>query len=117
MKPVFFDDVDEPGDLNAQLRRQYPGRHVDSLPLFTTVVPGDVALTAIRVMVDGRVRHQLYAVDRGTWSLTGIYILYTDALRELLRWRRYIVEDGGTVAEWQLTHQDGIYPEGSSFAS
>jgi hypothetical protein len=115
MKPIFFDNVDESGGLVLQmlLRRQYPGRHVDSFPLFTTLV-SNVALTVIRCMIDGRITHQLYAVDRGTWSLTGIYIIYLDALRELVRWRRYI-KGGGTIAEWLTKHGDYIYPERSSF--
>jgi hypothetical protein len=44
----------------------------------------------------------------------GIYGLYTDAMSELLAWRRYLAQ-GGTVAAWQVTHQDGIYPERSGF--
>jgi len=89
------------------------GHRIESLPLFTTLV-GDVALTVIRVTIDGRYRHQCYAITENTWSLVAIYGLYMDAVSELLRWRRYI-DKGGTVAEWQLAHPDGIYPERSGF--
>jgi hypothetical protein len=37
---------------------------------------------------------------------------FSQFLSEVLRWRRYL-DGGGTVAAWQLTHQDGIYPEHS----
>ena len=108
-------DTAEPVDLDAQLVAQFgPGRRVESLPLFTTLASNEVALTVVRVTVDGRYRHQLYAITEGTWSLVGIYGLYTDAMSELLAWRRYLAQ-GGTVAAWQLTHQDGIYPERSGF--
>ena len=108
-------DTAEPVDLGDQLRSQFgPGRRVESLPLFTTLASNEVALTVVRVTVDGRYRHQLYAITEGTWSLVGIYGLYTDAMSELLVWRRYLAQ-GGTVAAWQLTHQDGIYPERSGF--
>ena len=108
-------DTAEPVDLDDQLRSQFgPGRRVESLPLVTTLASNEVALTVVRVTVDGRYRHQLYAITEGTWSLVGIYGLYTDAMSELLAWRRYLAQ-GGTVAAWQLTHQDGIYPERSGF--
>jgi hypothetical protein len=113
---VFFDapDTDEPVDLDAHLRVQFgAGRRIESLPVFTTIV-GDVALTVIRVTVDRRYRHQVYAIDEGTWSLVGIFALYMDALSELLAWRCYI-ESGGTVAAWQDAHPNGIYPERSGF--
>jgi hypothetical protein len=106
-------DTAEPVDLHDQLRSQYgPGRRIESLPIFTTLASNEVALTVIRVTIDGRYRHQLYAVTDATWSLTGLYILYTNALRELLRWRRYIAQ-GGTVAAWCLEHPEGVYPEQS----
>ena len=114
---VFFDasPTDEPLDLDDQLRAQFgTGRRIESLPLFTTMV-GDVALTVIRVTIDGRYRHQLYAITESTWSLTAIFGLYMDAMSELLRWRRYI-DRGGTVAGWQLAHPDGVYPERSGFS-
>jgi hypothetical protein len=113
---VFFDEpsTDEPFGLDAQLRAQYgPRRRTESLPLFSTIV-GDVALVVIRVTIDGRYRHQCYAADEHTWSLVGIFGLYMDAMRELLRWRRYI-DRGGTVTAWQLAHPDGVYPERSGF--
>jgi hypothetical protein len=111
---VFFDapGTAQPVDLRAALRAQYgPRRRIESMPLFTTLV-GDVALTVIRVTIDGRYRHQCYAIDARTWSLVGIFGLYMDALCELLAWRRYI-DDGGTVAAWQLAHPDGVTPERS----
>jgi hypothetical protein len=113
---VYFDasPTDETVDLDDQLRAQFGlGERVESMPLFTTLV-GDVALTVMRVTIDGRYRHQLYAIDEGTWSLVAIFGLYMDAMSELLRWRRFIGQ-GGTVAAWQLNHQDGIYPERSGF--
>jgi hypothetical protein len=113
---VFFDAPDTDGavGLDAHLRAQFgTGRRIESMPLFTTIV-GDVALTVIRVTIDGRYRHQLYAIDEQTWSLVGIFTLYMDAMSELQRWRRYI-NTGGTVAAWQLAHPDGIYPERSGF--
>jgi hypothetical protein len=118
---VFYDDASiEPFSLDKQLRAQYgPHRHIETLPLFTVIASGgghDVGLTIIRVVIDGRYRHQLYAIDRGTWSLVGIFGLYTDTMRDLLRWRDYI-EGGGTIRDWQLTHPDGIYPERSGFAA
>jgi hypothetical protein len=106
-------DLDGPVvDLDAHLQAQFGlGVPVESMPLFTERV-GDVALAVIRVTHDGRTRHQVYAIAQGTWALVAIFGLYTDAMSELLRWRRYL-DGGGTVAAWQLTHQDGIYPEHS----
>jgi hypothetical protein len=37
----------------------------------------------------------------------GIFGNYTDALSEVLAWRRYL-DGGGTVAGWCLAHRDGI---------
>jgi hypothetical protein len=114
-----FDDFDgadlaEPVDLDDQLGAQFgPHRRIESQVLFTEIVGGEVALTVVRVTVDGRYRHQCYAVTEGTWVLTGIFGLYTDALSELLRWRRYIAS-GGTVAAWQLEHP-WVTPETRGF--
>ena len=106
--------MDETVDLDDHLRAQFGiGERVTSMPLFTTTVL-DTALTVIRVTHRQRTRHQLYAIDEGTWTLTAVFGNYTDAMSELLRWRRYLA-DGGTVAAWQLTHQDGIYPERRGF--
>jgi hypothetical protein len=111
---VFFDDTDEPAGLDGALRAQYgSGRRIESQVLFTEIV-GDTAITIIKVTIDGRYRHQLYAIDERTWSLTGIYTLYMDAMRELLRWRRYL-DEGGSVTAWQRAHPDGVYPERSGF--
>ena len=99
-----------PVDLDDQLRSQFgSGQRVESLPLFTTLASNEVALTVVRVTIDGRYRHQVYAVTEGTWSLVAIYGLYVDATSELLRWKRYVAQ-GGTVAAWQLSHH-GVYPE------
>lgn len=113
---VFFDSTEEPlVDLEYHLRAQF-GRHelVHSMPLFTITVR-DTAVTIIRVTHKLRTRHQLYAIDEGAWTLTGIFGLYTDAMSELLRWRRY-VNNGGTVAEWMRNYGPDVYPERSSFS-
>ena len=103
-------DTAEPVDLHERLSAQFgPHRRVESLPLFTTLASNEVALTVVRVTIDGRYRHQVYAVTEGTWSLVAIYGLYVDATSELLRWKRYVAQ-GGTVAAWQLSHH-GVYPE------
>lgn len=105
--------IDDIIDLDAQLETQYGlGPRIESMPLHTERV-NDVALTIIRVTVDGKTRHQLYAVDTERWALTGMFGNYTDALAEFLRWRRY-VERGGTIAAWLLTHE-AVQPERSGF--
>jgi hypothetical protein len=105
-----FDAVDDAVDLDDHLRVQFgPRVPVASMPLFTERV-GDVALTVIRVTVDGRTRHQVYAISEGSWALVAIYGNYTDALSEVLAWRRYL-GGGGTVAAWCLAHPDGVTPE------
>jgi hypothetical protein len=101
-------------DLDAVLQTQFPQGRVESMPLYTERVH-EVGLVIIRVTHDGRTRHQLYAITEAQWALTAIYGNYTDAMRELLRWRSYI-SNGGTLAVWQLDHQDGIYPERSGFS-
>jgi hypothetical protein len=116
MNTVFFDASSsmDAVDLEDLLRAQFgPGELVTSMPLFTTLVC-DTALTVIRVTHKERTRHQLYAVDEGAWTLTGIFGNYTDAMSELLRWRRYINTGGGVLA-WLANHPDGVYPERSSF--
>ena len=112
---VFFDGTDEHVvDLDDHLRAQFGlGERVESMPLFTTTV-ADTALTVIRVTHKQRTRHQLYAVDEGAWTLTAVFGNYTDAMSELLRWRRYL-NHGGSVAAWLLNHPDGVYPERSGF--
>ena len=113
MTYVFdFNAVDDAVDLDDRLRAQFGlGERVTSMPLFTERV-GECAVTIIRVTHEGRTRHQVYAVTEGSWALVAIFGCYTDALSEVLRWRRYL-DSGGTVAAWQLDHQDGIYPEQS----
>ena len=101
-------------DLDDQLQAQFQTR-VESMPLFTERIE-DVALTVIRITHEQRTRHQVYAVTEGSWALVAIFGNYTDAMSEVLRWRRYL-DCGGTVAAWQLDHQDGIYPERKGFAS
>jgi hypothetical protein len=111
---VFFDapHTDDTVDLDDQLRAQFgPFERVTSMPLHTTIV-GEVAVTIIRVTHKGRARHQVYSVTDDTWALVAVFGCYTDALSELLRWRRYLGQ-GGTVAEWQAAHPDGVYPERS----
>ena len=103
-------DTAEPVDLDDQLRSQFgPHRRIESMPIHTETINGEAALTVVRVTIDGRYRHQLYAITEGTWSLVAIYGLYVDAMSELLRWKRYVAQ-GGTVAAWQLSHH-GVYPE------
>jgi hypothetical protein len=119
----FFPDTDDTGsygdvpitvDLDDALRAQFgAGQRVESLPIFTTLV-GEVALTVVRVTHQRRTRYQLYAITHDTWTLAAVYGCYTDAMSELLRWRRYL-HRGGTVTEWQLAHPDGVYPERSGF--
>jgi hypothetical protein len=107
--------INEIVDLDDHLRAQFgPFERVESMPLFTTLVGGEVALTVIRVTHKARTRHQLYAITEDSWALVAIFGLYTDAMSEVLRWRRYL-DGGGTVAGWQLAHQDGIYPERRGF--
>jgi hypothetical protein len=112
---VFFDGAEEHVvDLDDHLRAQFgPYERVESLPLFTTTVC-DTALTVIRVTHKARCRHQVYAIDEGTWTLTAIYGNYTDAMSELMKWRRYILQ-GGSVAAWLRTHGDQVQPERSGF--
>jgi hypothetical protein len=100
-------------DLDAPPARPHSQPRCESMPLFTERV-NDAALTIVRVTAQGRTRHQLYAVTEDSWTLVAIFGNYTDALSELLRWRRYL-EHGGTVAAWQLTHRDGIHPERRGF--
>jgi hypothetical protein len=113
---VYFDasPTDETVDLDDHLRAQFGlGERVKSMPLFTTLA-GDTALAVIRVTHKERTRHQLYAITDDTWALAAVYGNYTDAMSELLRWRRYLGQ-GGTVAAWQLSHGDWIIPEKSGF--
>lgn len=112
---VFFDGTDEHVvDLDDHLRAQFgPSERVDSIPLFTTTI-SDTALTVIRVTHKARTRHQCYAIDESTWTLTAIFGNYTDAMSELLKWRRYLLS-GGSVAAWLRTHGDAVQPERSGF--
>jgi hypothetical protein len=113
---VFSDETDEPlVDLDDHLRIQFgPFERVTSMPLFT-ITARDTAVTIIRVTHKLRTRHQLYAIDEGTWTLTGIFGLYVDAMQELLRWRRYL-NNGGTVTGWLRNHGDLVTPERSGLA-
>jgi hypothetical protein len=79
-----------------------------SAPVYTTKI-GSVALTVIRVDVRGRISHQLYAADHGTWALVGMFGLYPDALAAVQAWQRYL-STGGTLAAWQAEHPDGVQP-------
>lgn len=102
-------------DLDVPLKAQFPTGRVESMPLFTERI-GCAVITVIRVTHNGRTRHQVYAVTEDTWALVGIFGIYTDAMRDVLRWRRYL-NYGGTLADWLLKHQDGVYPERSGLPS
>jgi hypothetical protein len=80
-----------------------------SEPVFTTEF-GDLALAVIRTVVNGLVRHQVYAVAGGTWVLVGVYLLYVDALSCVQDWKTYVA-GGGTVAAWNKAHPHGVAPE------
>ena len=104
-------------DLDGALAAQFgPGVVVESLPIFTERV-GEVMLSAIRVTagVPGRTRYQLYITTAEFWLLAAIFGNYCSTLREILRWRRYLEQQGGTVAEWLYNHGDMITPENSGF--
>jgi hypothetical protein len=46
----------------------------------------ELGLTVIQADYRGRITYQVYAVD-GSWTLVGIFGLYTDSLAELQAWR------------------------------
>jgi hypothetical protein len=83
-----------------------------SMPVPTTELDGLTA-TVIRVDYGGKVGYPLYCVSETTWTLTGIFGLFTDALLELRQWRAYLAE-GGSLASWVATHPDGIRPNTTS---
>lgn len=105
-------DLDAP--LEA-LKIQFPTGRVESLPLFTERVDDtENVLAVIRVTHNGRTQHQVYAITEAIWALVAIFGNYTDAMSEVLRWRRYI-DGGGTVAAWLQRHPDGVHPERRGF--
>jgi hypothetical protein len=120
LPPVDLDDAPAaapaalPAVGNSRPPRGRPQR-VESQVLFTTLA-GGTALTIIHTRIDDwEPRHQLYAADRGVWSLVGIHGLYVESLQELLRWRDYI-EHGGTLTQWMTDHPGGwVRPDRSSF--
>jgi hypothetical protein len=81
-----------------------------SIPVWTTQICG-VYFTVILVQVPGcRKQYQIYAIDQDRyWTMVGLVGLYADALAELQSWSQWLGQ-GGTLAQWQKAHPDGIEP-------
>ncbi len=110
-----FDDLDGSEDdlldaligeaIDAVIAQPTPAATEDVL--YTCEV-GDLILTVIKVSVDGRVAHQLYAVGvGGQWASVGLFGLFTDALSELATWRAFLGA-GGSLERWMADRPEGV---------